>query len=164
MTVLSLIAAMDQHHVIGIQNRLPWHLPADLKHFKKLTMGKPIVMGRTTFESIGKPLPDRRNIIITRNAEFRAPGCDIVHSIEQALALTQQEPESMIIGGASLYAQTLALAQRLHLTLVHTTLTEGDAFFPSFDWNDWVIVEREDHEADERNEFNYSFLTFDKKT
>ncbi len=164
MTVVSLIAAMDQHHVIGIHNRLPWHLPADLKHFKKLTMGKSIVMGRTTFESIGKPLPNRRNIVISRNAEFRAPGCDIVHSIEQALTLTQQEPESMIIGGASLYAQTLPLAHRLYLTLVHTTLAEGDAFFPSFGWNDWVIVEREDHEADERNEFNYSFLTFDKKT
>lgn len=164
MTVLSLIAAMDQHHVIGIQNRLPWHLPADLKHFKKLTMGKSIVMGRTTFESIGKPLPDRRNIVITRSAEFRAPGCDIVHSIEQALALTQQEPEAMIIGGASLYAQTLPLAQRLYLTLVHTTLTDGDAFFPSVDWSDWVVVEREDHEADERNEFDFSFLTFDKKT
>lgn len=163
MTVLSLIAAMDQNHIIGIQNRLPWHLPADLKHFKQLTIGKPIVMGRTTFESIGKPLPNRRNIVISRNPTFHATGCDIAHSIEQALALTTNDPETMLIGGASLYAQTLPLARRLYLTLVHTTLSEGDAFFPAINWNDWLILERVDHASDQANAVDYSFLTLDRK-
>lgn len=161
--MLSLIAAMDQNQAIGIQNRLPWHLPADLKHFKQLTLGKPILMGRTTFDSIGKPLPGRRNIIITRNPEFKTIGCDIAYSITQALTLCAQDPEIMLIGGASLYAQSLPLAQRLYLTLVRTSISEADAFFPAFDWNDWVILKRDDHDADESNAFAFSFLTLDRK-
>ncbi len=158
---ISLIAAMADNRVIGIDNSLPWNLPADMKWFRQNTLGKPIMMGRKTFDSIGKALPGRRNIVVTRDESFVAKGCDVVHDIESGLALLSDVDELMVIGGASFYEQTLLKADRLYLTLVHTEI-EGDAWFPEVDFSQWTEISREEHEADEKNEFNYSFIIFDR--
>jgi len=159
--IISIIAAMGNDRVIGINNQLPWKLPADMKFFRSTTMGKPIIMGRKTYESIGKPLPGRTNIIITRDLDFHAEGCIVAHSIEEALKQTGATKEVMIIGGASLYKQVLPLAQRFYLTRVHADF-EGDSYFPEFNPQEWSLIERTDHEADERNAYDYSFLVMDK--
>lgn len=159
MTELSLIVAMDDNRLIGSNNGLPWQLPADLAFFKRTTMGKPIVMGRKTFVSIGRPLPGRRNIVITRDSSFSAQGCEIVNGIQQALSLCSDMEEIMLIGGASLYQQTIDQATRLYITRIHHSF-EGDTWFPEFDLNDWKQVNREDHEADPSNPYAYSFLDF----
>lgn len=158
--ILSAIAAMSENRVIGIENQLPWHLPADLKHFKTLTTGHPILMGRKTYESIGRPLPNRTNIIITRNADFTAPGCVVVTSIEDAITRAAEEnaQEIFIIGGAEVYKQLLPHVQRIYLTIVHEQFA-GDAFFPELDLKEWKEVERETHAADENNAYSYSFIT-----
>lgn len=158
---LSLIAAVAQNRVIGVHNTLPWHLPADLKHFRRLTSGHPILMGRRNYESIGRPLPERDNIVITRQPDYRAPGCRVVHSLEAALAAASGAPEIFVIGGAELYAQTLARADRLYLTWVHAEIA-GDTFFPEFDLHDWHENARERHEADERHAHPYSFVVLDR--
>jgi len=160
--MISLIAAMASNRVIGINNTLPWHLPADFKHFKAVTMGKPILMGRKTYESIGRPLPGRTNIIITHNPSYVAEGCYVVNSIEQALTLTEDDVEVMVIGGASFYQQTLAIAQRIYLTVIHHEF-EGDAHFVEYDESIWHEVERADYQPDEKNCYPYSFLTLEKK-
>jgi len=129
---ISIIAAMGSNRVIGYENRLPWELPEDLQHFKALTLHKPIIMGRKTYDSIGKPLPKRQNIILTRDNAFQANGCDIVHSIDEAVEIAEDKSEIMIIGGAHLYEQCLPLANVLYLTLVHQDYT-GDTYFPPFD-------------------------------
>ena len=155
---ISLVWCMAENGVIGIENRLPWHLPADLKHFKNLTSGHSIIMGRKTFESFPHPLPNRRHIVVTRDTDYRVPeGCEVVHSIDAALACTAGEDEVFVIGGASLYAQTLARADRLYVTLLHARF-EGDARFPWFDWQAWRETAREDHAPDEKNPYPYSFL------
>ena len=128
---LSMIVAMDDNRLIGKENGLPWHLPADLQYFKKTTTGKAILMGRKTFESLGRPLPNRRNIIITHNREYKAEGCEVVNSIDEALNLTQADEEVMVIGGASFYEQTLPMIDRLYITKVDGE-HEGDAYFPLF--------------------------------
>ncbi len=160
--IISIIAAMGNNRVIGINNQLPWKLPADMKFFRATTMGKPVLMGRKTYESIGKPLPGRTNIIITRDLDFHAEGCVVTHSIEEALQQAGAEKEVMIIGGASLYKQVLPLAQRFYLTRVHASF-EGDSYFPEFDSKEWSTTERTNHSADERNAYDYSFLVMDKK-
>jgi dihydrofolate reductase len=157
---LSLIAAMDIHRVIGNKNQLPWHLPADLKHFKAITMGKPIVMGRKTFESIGKALPGRENIVISHNPAFNAPGCLVQTSLEQALDHLKQENEIMIIGGAILFQKALPIAHRMYLTLIQHQF-EGDAFFPAWDTQEWQEVSREDHAPDEQNPYPFSFIVLE---
>jgi dihydrofolate reductase len=155
--MISLIVGMAHNRVIGKQNQLPWHLPADLIWFKKTTMGKPIVMGRKTHESIGKALPGRQNVIISRNRKLSYDDCDVVHSPEQAISLLKDEDEIMIIGGALVYEQFLPLAERLYLTQVDADV-EGDAFFPDYETKaDWKRVFKEDHLADERHAYNYSF-------
>ncbi|NOX91196.1 MAG: type 3 dihydrofolate reductase [Gammaproteobacteria bacterium] len=155
---LSLIWAMADNRVIGIENRLPWKLPADMKWFRQNTMGKPIIMGRLTFESFGaKPLPGRRNIIISRNPDYAADGIETFNSLEDALAATADVEEIMLIGGMSLYQQALPLAQRLYMTRVHATI-EGDAWFPEMDLKQWKVIEQHDHDADEKNPLPYSFL------
>ncbi len=162
MTV-SLIWAMADNRVIGIENRLPWKLPADMKWFRKQTLGKPIVMGRLTFESFGaKPLPGRRNLIVSRNPDYRAEGAEVFDSLEAALAATAEDEEVMVIGGASLYTQALPLADRLYMTLVHTEV-EGDAHFPVFDMTQWQEMERADCAADEKNPHAYSFVVLDRR-
>lgn len=152
---------MSENRVIGQHNKLPWHLPADLKHFKKLTMDKPVVMGRKTFESIGKPLPGRTNIIITHNTAFRADNCSVVHSIQEAIDKSKTSNELMIIGGASCYEQALPLADRMYLTLIHSTFP-GDAFFPCYAENEWLEIERSDQRPDENNPFSYSFIVMER--
>ncbi len=158
---ISLIAAMADNGVIGRNNRLPWRLSADLQRFKALTMGKPIVMGRKTWESIGRPLPGRTNIVVTRDVGYRAEGCVVVHSIDQALEVAAGSDEVMVIGGANLYRQLLDRADRLYLTQVRADV-EGDAWFPDFDRAQWREVERESHSRDEKNEYDYAFVTLER--
>jgi len=159
MTDLSLIVAMDDNRLIGSNNNLPWQLPADLAFFKRTTMGKPIIMGRKTFASIGRPLPGRRNIVITRDSGFSAPGCEMANGIQAALSLCNDVDEAMLIGGASLYQQTIDQATQLYITRIHHCF-EGDTWFPEFDLNGWKQASREDHEADLNNPYAYSFLKF----
>ncbi|MBX9586340.1 MAG: type 3 dihydrofolate reductase [Gammaproteobacteria bacterium] len=155
---ISLIAAMAHHRVIGKNNQLPWHLPADLKHFKALTTGKVVVMGRKTFEAIGKPLPNRKNIVLTHDRHWNREGVIVVHSWEQAVALSGSEEELIVIGGAQLYEQTLSKASTFYLTLIDSDI-EGDAVFPEWNANEWQEVERNEHPADEKNSYNMIFIT-----
>jgi dihydrofolate reductase len=158
--LLSLIWAMDENRLIGNNNALPWYLPADLAFFKRTTMGKPIIMGRKTFDSIGRPLPGRQNIIITRDSAFTAEGCGIANSIEEAMSLvTEEAQEAMLIGGASLYLQTLEQADILYLTQIHNTFS-GDTWFPEIDMTQWSEAYREDFGADEKNPYPYSFMKY----
>ncbi|MHB8741518.1 MAG: dihydrofolate reductase [Sulfuricaulis sp.] len=159
---ISLIAAMAENRVIGANNALPWRLPADLKRFRKLTSGHHIIMGRRNYESIGKPLPNRTNIIVTRNANYLAPGCIMRNSIEEALTAVQNDSEVFIIGGAEIYRQTIDRADRLYLTLIHATIP-GDTYFPEYDQHQWREIDREDHVADEINPHAYSYLTYVRK-
>lgn len=158
---LSAICAMSQNRVIGRQNQLPWRLPADLKHFKKITTGHPIILGRKTYESIGRPLPNRCNVVITRDADFQAPGCVVVNSIETALLAVDYCEEAFVIGGALLYQQLLPKVRRLYLTEIYHDF-DGDAFFPELDMSEWQLVSREDHEPDIDNSYAYSFLILER--
>ena len=159
---LALIAAMAEQRVIGLDNGMPWHLPADLKHFRNLTVGKPVIMGRKTIESIGKALPKRRNIVVTRRSDFGMDGCEVAASIEAAVELVAHEDEVMIIGGASIYEQTLARADILYLTYIHAQF-QGDTHFPVVDETEWEEIEREAHEPDEKNPHAYSFVTLRRR-
>jgi dihydrofolate reductase len=160
--LVSIIAAMDRNRLIGNNNQLPWHLPADLAHFKRVTMGKPIIMGRKTFESIGRPLPGRSNIVLTRSINFQADGVMIAHSVEEALKQAGGASEVMIIGGSSIYELFLPEADRLYLTCVEDSY-EGDAWFPEFDSDQWRVVASEAHTADEKNSSAYRFVTCVRK-
>ncbi len=159
--IISLIAAMDKNRVIGKKDALPWYLPADLWHFKKLTTGKPIIMGSTTFASIGKALPDRINIVMTRDPAFVADGCVIVHSVKEALTAAKGYDEVMVIGGANIFKQFLPLAQRMYLTMIDAEVT-GDVYFPAWDQNEWRDTSCEQHEQDEKNKYSYTFITFER--
>ena len=160
---ISMIAAMTEDRIIGIENTLPWKLPNDMKWFRQNTLGKPIVMGRKTFESFGaKPLPQRTNIIITRDPSYQADDCIVVYSIDEALKAAGDVDEVMIIGGASFYQQMLPKADRMYLTFVEATL-EGDAWFPEFDLNDWNETESIHHEKDEKNAYPHRFVVLDRK-
>jgi dihydrofolate reductase len=153
---ISIIAAVSDNNVIGRANGLPWHLSTDLKRFKALTMGHPMVMGRKTFDSIGRVLPGRRTIVITRH-QIETPGVEVVRSVDDALV-----DGAFICGGAEIYAQTIHRASRMYLTRVHAEI-EGDAYFPEFDEiSDWHLTDREDHESDENNDYNFSFLVYDR--
>ena len=160
--LIALIAALAENRVIGRANRLPWHLPADLAHFKRLTLDKPILMGRRTWESLPGLLPRRRHIVITANPDYRAPGCELASSPAAALALLQQEAEILVIGGESLYRALLPVADRLYLTLVATRVEDGDAFFPVWEPVDWVETQRETRAKDERNPYDLTFLQLDR--
>jgi len=159
--MISLVAAMANDRVIGNRNRLPWHLPADLRRFKAITMGKPLLMGRLTHQSIGRPLPGRRNIVVSRNPAYAARGCAVVASVGAALALAADAPELMVIGGASVYRRLLAQAGRIHLTRVYGEFP-GDTWFPELDPADWTLVEREDFAADGSNPYPYSFIRLER--
>jgi dihydrofolate reductase len=160
--MLSLIVAMARNRVIGLGNRLPWYLPADLQFFKRITLGKPILMGRRTFESLGRPLPGRINIVITGQPDYQAEGCIVVHSLADALAAAGSVEEIMVIGGASLYAQTLERADRIYLTLVAAE-PEGDVRFPELERGAWQEVWREDHPADARHAYPFSFILLERQ-
>ena len=160
---IAMIAAMANNRVIGKDNQMPWHLPADLKHFKKVTLGKPVIMGRKTYQSIGKALPGRRNIVISRQSGALSDDADWVQSIEQALALVQHEAEVMIIGGAEIYRQVLPLADTLYITDIDLTV-EGDAFFPDYQAvATWRESAYEQHQPDPQNPHSYHFRTLNRE-
>ncbi|NOZ51825.1 MAG: type 3 dihydrofolate reductase [Gammaproteobacteria bacterium] len=160
--IISLIAAMGKNSVIGINNSLPWKLPADMKWFREQTMGKPIVMGRKTFESFGaKPLPGRTNIIITNDTHYAATDCIVVHSIDGAINAADDANEIMVIGGASFYAQTLPRTDRMYLTYIHHEF-EGDSWFPQYNPDQWHEIKRIDCAADEKNRYDYTFIILER--
>ena len=166
--LVSIIAAMDRNRLIGNKNQLPWNLPADLAHFKKVTMGKPIIMGRKTFESIGRPLPGRTNVVISRDPHYSADGVKVVNSLDAALRLAEDialidgAEEMVVIGGAEIYREALPLARRLYLTEVHAVV-DGDARLPDIDWDCWREVRRERHDAEGNNPYDYSFVVFERR-
>lgn len=159
--MISLLVAMDNNRLIGKDNDLPWHLPADLAYFKRVTMGHSIVMGRKTFDSIGRPLPGRENIIITRNTEFKAEGCKVIHSIEEVLELNQKDKELFIIGGAEIFKEVLPHADRLYITEIDDVF-EGDTFFPAFHLNEWQKTTSEEGPRDEKNPYDYNFVVYER--
>ncbi len=156
--MISLIAAVSKNRVIGDSNKLIWHLPADLKRFKELTVGHSIVMGRKTYESIGRPLPNRRNIIITRDENYTVQDCEIVNSIEEALLITNND--CFIIGGGEIYKQTVTLANKIYLTLIDSDFA-GDTYFPDIDQK-WFVCEEQVQIKDEKNPYNYKFVTYER--
>lgn len=162
--MISMISALAKNRVIGKRNALPWYLPADLKYFNNKTTGKTTVMGLNTFRSVGeKPLPNRKNVVLTDGKNYRpADGVVLAHSVKEVLEITKNDGEVMISGGATVYRQFLPLAQRLYLTFIGSDF-EGDTFFPEFDMADWKEVSREDHEADEKNKYKYSFVVLERK-
>ena len=159
---ISLIVAFADNRVIGINNSLPWHLSADLKRFRRLTMGKPILMGRKTFESIGRPLPGRINVIVTRNKNYQPEGCIVCHSLEVVLEKFKDHPALMIIGGESLYEIGFPIAHRLYLTRIHHHF-EGDRFFPEFNLDQWKVESRQDYLVGADNPYNFSFIVYIRK-
>ena len=161
---LVVIAALDRNRAIGRGNALPWHLPDDLKRFKALTLGKPVLMGRKTAESLGRALPKRRNLVLTRSGRVPFDGMEAVASLDeaQALAVAYGVDELCVIGGGELYASALPLASRLHLTHVDTAVEGADAFFPAFDVADWRVLSREAHAADDRHAFAFEFVDYER--
>jgi dihydrofolate reductase len=158
---LCLIAAIAANRVIGSNNALPWHLPADLRRFKALTMGHPVVMGRKTYASIGRPLPGRRNLVVTRNRGYSAPGCEIAHSLDAAIAACRGAQEIFVIGGAELYRESLPRAHSLEFTEIHAVF-EGDATFPQFPLEQWREAAREIHGAEAGVPFRYDFVRYER--
>ena len=162
MALISFVVAMDRKRLIGRDNGLPWHLPPDLKHFKAVTMGKPVIMGRKTHESIGRPLPGRRNIVISRNPLYKAEGCETAPSLEQAIAMTAADAEAMIIGGTAVFESALPLAQRMYLTLIDAEFP-GDAWFPEYDPAQWSVSAEERHHYSEGGlSLVYRFVQLDR--
>lgn len=159
--MISIVVAASTNNVIGVQGALPWHLSDDLKRFKAITMGKPIIMGRLTYESIGRPLPGRQNIIITRQHGYVAEGCDVVGSPAEAIAVAVGADELMVIGGGEIYVLFLPLAERIYLTRVDSEI-EGDAYFPALDESEWRLASREQRNADTAHEFDFAFEVLDR--
>lgn len=159
MAKISIIVAMAKNRVIGKENDMPWHLPADLQHFRKITSGKPIIMGRKTYESIGRPLPKRHNIIISRNTEYKVEGCDVVSSLDEAVKCAGEVEELFIIGGGFLYNQTIDQADRLYLTFIDLEV-DGDTLFPEYEHLAIRKIASEHHKKDEQNPYNYEFTEF----
>ncbi|KOP83126.1 dihydrofolate reductase [Cytobacillus solani] len=161
--MISLMWAMDNNHVIGYNNQLPWHLPEDLKFFKRTTMGHPIAMGRKTWDSIGRPLPGRENIVITRNPEFTCEGCTVLNSVEALLEYSRQkEEEIFVIGGAEIFKLILPDADKLYLTRIYDEF-KGDTFFPALNLEEWSLLSREKGIKDEKNPYDYEFMIYEKK-
>lgn len=161
MTILSMIVAHANNRVIGKNNDMPWHLPADLAYFKKTTLGKPIVMGRKTYQSIGRPLPGRKNIVISRDENFKVAGVEVVTSVEAALALVVEYEEVMVIGGGAIYQHCLASAQRLYITHIDADI-DGDTYFPNYDLTVWKKVANDIRPSDEKNPYQLDFCVYEK--
>ncbi len=159
---MELVVAVSENDVIGRGNQLPWRLPADLRRFKALTLGSHVLMGRKTYESIGKALPGRTNLVLSRSPAFAPPGCTVVSGIDAARAAAGSGAALMVIGGAEIYRQCLPFTTRIHLTLVHTTIEGGDAFFDGWRAPQWRESSRERHEADDRNSYPFSFVTLER--
>jgi dihydrofolate reductase len=158
---LSLLVAMAENRVIGRDGELPWHLPADLRHFKKLTLDRAILMGRRTWESIGRPLPKRRSVVLSRRPGYEAVGAEVVPGLDEALELVAQDDEVFVIGGAELFADALARAERLYLTRVHAEV-EGDVLMPPFAADSWKLIREEAHDADEHHAFAFTFQLYER--
>ena len=152
--MLSLIVAMDKNRLIGDANRLPWYLPEDLKRFKRITLGKPVIMGRRTFESIGKPLPGRRNIIVSRNPDYKVEGCESVSTLEQAIQLVTDAEESIVIGGMQIYKPALFYVERMYITQIEYEFN-GDAWFPQYNQSEWKLVSTEKHQHEKAGYFYF---------
>src|SRR3989344_1445138 len=159
--MITIIAAIGRNNVIGSEGRLPWKMKADMKRFKEKTKGKTVVMGRKTYESIGKPLKDRANIILTRNSEFEADGCTVANSVDEVFEIVNENEEIMVIGGASVYKQFLPRANKMYLTVIDH-IFDGDTFFPDIS-DEWIETEREFHSKDSENPYDYAFVTLEKK-
>lgn len=162
--ILSLIAAADENNVIGHGNTMPWRLPDELKHFRATTKGHPVIMGRKTYDSIGRPLPERLNIVVSRNPDLRIEGCLVVSSLHDAIETARRDgkDEVFVIGGQQIYEAALPVADRIYLTRIHTHLLEGDAYFPAIPFEEWKEVSRERHEADEKHAFPFSFTILER--
>jgi dihydrofolate reductase len=165
---LSLMVAKASNRVIGRNNKLPWYLPNDLKYFKQVTFGKPVIMGRKTWDSLGKPLPGRTNIVITRQADFQAEGAKVVATLDEAVTLAENvafiegQDEAVVMGGAEIYALALPQADRLYLTEVHAEV-DGDTWFPEYDTSEWKEIGREDFPAEGPNPYDYYFVVYERK-
>lgn len=163
--IVSFIVAVSENNAIGKDNILPWHLPEDLKFFKRTTMGKPVMMGRKTFESLGKPLPGRLNIVVTTNKDFSVPeGVLLYNNLEEAVERLQQEPveEGFIIGGGQIFAETMEAADRMYITRVACTIDDANAFFPDIDHTHWKLTWEEPHHTDEKHKYDYTFQQYDR--
>jgi dihydrofolate reductase len=160
--MISLIAAIGKNRELGFKNKLPWHLPDDLKHFREITTGHAVVMGRRTFESIGKPLPNRKNIVMARSLDFEAPGFLVAHSFGEVLALAGNDTEVFVIGGAETYATALPVAKRMYLTFVDAEVP-ADSFFPDFNEAEWREISSEHHPADDRHPYSFTFKIFERQ-
>lgn len=161
--IVSAIFAVSENNVIGKGNDLPWRMPADLKHFKNITMGHPVIMGRKSFDSIGRPLPGRHNIVVTRDRNFRAEGVSVVHSLREAVEIAgaDRPEEVFIIGGAQIYKKAFPYCDRLYMTRIHTE-TEGDVFLPEVDFSAWKLISEEKHLPDEKNIHDYTFRIYER--
>ena len=159
--IISFVAAMGKNRVIGKNGKLPWHLPKDLKHFHDMTLGKPVIMGRKTYESIGKPLPDRTNIIITRDQSYKAEGCIVVHTIDEALKAAGNAEEVMVIGGSQIYKEFLPRANRMYLTFIDEEF-QGDTYFPEYNIEEWKEISYEEHERDAENKYDFRFVVLER--
>lgn len=161
--IVSAIFAVSENNVIGKGNDLPWRMPADLKHFKNTTMGHPVIMGRKSFDSIGRPLPGRHNIVVTRDRNFRAEGVSVVHSLREAVEIAgaDRPEEVFIIGGAQIYKKAFPYCDRLYMTRIHTE-TEGDVFLPEVDFSAWKLISEEKHLPDEKNIHDYTFRIYER--
>jgi dihydrofolate reductase len=161
--MVSLILALSENRVIGKDNQLPWHLPDDFAYFKRTTLGHPIIMGRKSFKSLGKPLPKRTNIVVTRQEDYRPKGCVVVHSVEEALQVAKAEDEEVyVIGGAEIVKKAFPLVDTMLLTEVHAEV-EGDTYFPEYNKSEWEEKSREYHPTDERHQYAFSFVRYDRK-
>jgi len=158
---ISIIVAFDENRLIGRDNTLPWHLPADLKHFKNITMGHHMIMGRKTYDSIGKPLPGGISVIVTRQKNLEINGCIVVSSLQEALEKCRNEEEVFIIGGAEIFKYALPLSTHLYITQIHHKF-EGDTFFPEIKSSEWEEISREKHQADEKNNWDYTYINYEK--
>lgn len=163
--IISAIVAVSKDGVIGRDNQIPWYLPEDLKYFKKVTLGHPVIMGRKSFVSIGRPLPKRTNIIVTRDPFYIVSGCIVVNTLEEALewALKEGEDEIFIIGGGEIFEQSISYWDKLYLTEVDLYVPDGDVFFPEINPEEWALLSEEHHDADEKNEYPYTFKVFERK-
>lgn len=159
--ILSLIAAADENNCIGKGNRLPWRLPDDLKRFKAITQGKPVIMGRRTFDSIGYALPDRRNIVLTRRTDWIRPDVEVVHTFAEAIDRVREEEEAFVIGGGSIYEEAMGIAHRIYFTRVHGTF-DGDTHFPNIDPKIWKEVKRETHPQDDKHPYAFTFIDYER--
>jgi len=159
---ISLIAAMAENRVIGRDSALPWHLPRDMRRFKELTTGHAVIMGRKTYDTLGKPLPNRRNVVITRNRSYGVPGVEVFHTLDDALCAVTAPDEVFIAGGAEIYALALPRVDRIYLTVVHAWL-DGDTYFPGFTVGDWRLVEDIRYQSDEKHRYPYSFRLYQRR-